>query len=820
MQRPSLNPRVLINRFTDNDPSVVLDTQRIPKQPRSAEGKPSIKINVKSSLTPRFSCAPGNFSLINELENNIEGSEERPLKPETDFQKSTEQWPSEPFGVGHDLGSSSEEDNASLLDLLTQKDRVKRTALVAERDNAGASFSKPNRGKVGTSLAGFMETGTVGTVRTAGTVWTVSKLVHEVKSADSLHNTTPAELFTPDSAFKFAMPILSLTEAVEATTPPFFQVDGRPGLEAGVKSPEGVEMKPSTAKYTDNPPKLHRETECRPSDSHQADYAMKPLNKNLGLLASFAVPSQFNLQALQPQRLVADINEAPEPEPLLQEPSEIHHDLQRPVVEAVPGEELQPQKSVLHRFVVEVKVGVTSMPWSQEPVEVQQVLQRPIVDIKSVSGVKSTPLPKPPTQTQLFHSAEVTSKAAFELEFKPSPHQPIGSVAAPHAEGLVLQLSSKEESQEFVKRVPSKHREAHQPKVRIVELQLSVQEPERFELTTSALVQSNYHDLADPQPHFEEDVESSVVSEASLPSSQASLSPQASEASNPQPAPRNSESHTQPQHVLQLGQAPLPSITEESNEAFQSTVSVQSRHGPFDSADPINFHNILNDLNRLDLSHQIEELAQAEPKPSFWSKWFGCSPQEINASHKLHRLKVLALSQISLSPEDPLHSRMLHCFWRTVVGTQELVPLTGEHWRRVGFMDANPYAELRESGFWSLLMLLTILNKFPKLTHEIIGLSSNPDALFSWVAVGGRLTCMCVASLRKGEMNATFNKYPRTQNIFSNLFSGAFLHWARLLSSQPHTSLEVCYTETKELILKDNDRLLREIRLQMKEELS
>jgi hypothetical protein len=282
-------------------------------------------------------------------------------------------------------------------------------------------------------------------------------------------------------------------------------------------------------------------------------------------------------------------------------------------------------------------------------------------------------------------------------------------------------------------------------------------------------------------------------------------------------------------------QAPIPSPVSLPHQAphqapqVPSSVSILRPSGSLEiklspaeqgRSESIQFDDIMNDLGKVDLSSGAEDSKSAE-KTGCWgcfTSFFGCGTEELGENHRQIRNRVLALSRPSLKPDDRLHQRMLHAFWRYASRSHDEVPLMGDHWRRIGFTENNPCAELKESGLLTMVMLLTISSKFPKLTQEIIFYSRSPSTVFAWAALGGRFTLDCLECLRKGKMNATFNMYPKTPSLFSSVFCGAYLHWFRLFSKQPETGIELCYAETKKLLMKSSDQLLEELRVQMEEE--
>lgn len=232
------------------------------------------------------------------------------------------------------------------------------------------------------------------------------------------------------------------------------------------------------------------------------------------------------------------------------------------------------------------------------------------------------------------------------------------------------------------------------------------------------------------------------------------------------------------------------------------------------------YEAIMKEIACLDLSNEMREVQSTETQLGCWACFiscFCCATEELTEEQRLFTRTVQALGKLQLNKADPLHQRMFNALWQLTGHPQENVQIEGEHWKSIGFT-SGPIAELGESGFLTVTLLLYLCAKFPKLTQQTLAVSLAPGTAFSWVVLGSRIASACLASLKQGALNSTLNSYVKVRSLYSTLFCAAFFHCFRLYTKNSSSGIEPCINATCKEIKGKSERLMEGLREHIDEE--
>lgn len=863
MLKKSTDPKAMRKSDASSDNDFELDRGDIfihSKQPQISAGK-GLQLQGKTTTTKvtNINFAGAKPSFLSDLEQVIEGNEGKPSKSKADeskmqafFDMKSDISSSESFALdkltpdllkkhNHDfnigsesdvldseegLSSGSEDDKSSLLEMLTQKrDDARPIAIGQPKAPAGVNFSLKATGPEAPK-PGLKQPSSV------------PEFKLELKSKD--------DPFKVETDF----PVRDVKPAEAPRQPISYRASDKaykPEVEAPRRGFQEVEPQKPPQSFRPNDKAFKTENEV-PVREFKASEAQGKVGFNLDLRSPPSHPGAKAFQISKPIDAQAESFYV------------------KPEVESAP----QGDKLVLPRFHSKQDSASSN---SQQG---GGAIIHPSKKSEPITWAVNFDMPSE-TESEQFHNEKVArpddKKRLPEPEIKPLVLENLGKfkVQGIKNEGKAFSVSSSEESESFSIKVPkARAREAEAPKSQVNEISVESKiekkpttipplaleiQAKKFQLSGAQATSEqklpseqlpsgkvNEGDqgkvsfkLSKPIPGTDSHIDSPVQDPSAnvqlrfVASSQLS---QPAPKQDPQPGPS----------VAVVGQfqgnsGALSKAPDNSSFALREHPSSAGVPGPsvpilqpslqlnLNASQPsttsLAYSDIMEAIGLVDLTRETEEVKASEKKPGCWdcfTGFFGCTADELCEEMRENRRKILALSLIRLDPENALHKRMIQSFWRTTSRSQELVSVVGDHWRQIGFTENNPCVELKESGFLTMILLLNISSRFPKLTQEIIFFSRSPATNFPWATLGARIVQEMLTHLRIGDFNMTFNLYRKTNSLFSTLFCAAYLHCFRLYARAPQAGIEECFNETVKVLSKTSDQLIDEIRGQIAEE--
>ena len=145
---------------------------------------------------------------------------------------------------------------------------------------------------------------------------------------------------------------------------------------------------------------------------------------------------------------------------------------------------------------------------------------------------------------------------------------------------------------------------------------------------------------------------------------------------------------------------------------------------------------------------------------------------------------VLSLSDVPLSDKHTLHMEALQTVYQKLMGSSLNCRRYGPHWQDVGFTGVDPGENLKETGFYGVMQLVSFLDQNLALALEIFNYSRDSTHKFPFAVVSVGLTEVALKSLRGGHLTKLCNKHDQVFVTLNDYHMAMFYRFFLLWKSQ------------------------------------
>ncbi|NXX77581.1 ELMD3 protein, partial [Urocolius indicus] len=145
-----------------------------------------------------------------------------------------------------------------------------------------------------------------------------------------------------------------------------------------------------------------------------------------------------------------------------------------------------------------------------------------------------------------------------------------------------------------------------------------------------------------------------------------------------------------------------------------------------------------------------------------------------------------------LDDREDVHMRILQSIYKQLTLSSLGCPRYGAHWEELGFQGADPGTDLRGTGMWGLLQLLSLVmdpQTLP-LARDIFKLSQHEtqaSSFFPFCLMSINITQLILQALREERLSRLCNQQQEVIPVLNQLHAAAFLQLSHRWREQHRT---------------------------------
>ncbi|OMJ94494.1 hypothetical protein SteCoe_2262 [Stentor coeruleus] len=206
--------------------------------------------------------------------------------------------------------------------------------------------------------------------------------------------------------------------------------------------------------------------------------------------------------------------------------------------------------------------------------------------------------------------------------------------------------------------------------------------------------------------------------------------------------------------------------------------------------------NISSDLVIQSIENSETELPPSEPKPSFFRGLFSCfrvKPRTLTFL-SIQKQKLIKFSSEAFDTNQVQHVSMVKKLY-TLLRNNDSCPITGEHWREIGFQGSSPGTDLRKVGIFGLLCMLYFIEKYPSPCLEIYKYSADISHKFPFASVCINFSECALVALEDNTLYKRIEKAERVYEIVLDYFCGLIITWFKYYKENNKNVMEIMKTK-------------------------
>ena len=208
-------------------------------------------------------------------------------------------------------------------------------------------------------------------------------------------------------------------------------------------------------------------------------------------------------------------------------------------------------------------------------------------------------------------------------------------------------------------------------------------------------------------------------------------------------------------------------------------------------------------------SYQIQN-DQPPQKKSFFRGLFSCfriKPKSL-AFISIQRQKIIKFSKEDLNFNQNFHVSMVKKIYFMLKNIDNC-PLTGDHWKEIGFQDSSISPDLKKVGMFGLFSIFYFLEKYPVSGSEIFQCSVNLRSKFRFALVFLSFSEMSLNDLEENILRKQIENSQRVYEIVLDYCCGLFLCWFKYCKENDMFSKDI--PKSQEFIKEYSRKHLNEI---------